>query len=413
MNARAAAGPGVPDAVWPEIGFRRWIDRFRTRARASGIRDGIFDVAFRGVRYNAGVIRSDRRQPEFTRQVWNYLDAVVSDARVRDGRAALQRNRRLLAEIEAKFDVEAAILAAVWGAESDFGACRGDTPLIEALATLAFDGRRARFFEEQLVAALKIVQAGDIPPKRLKGSWAGGMGHTQFIPTTYLDHAVDFRGGGRPDIWSDDPADALASTASFLRRCGWRKGQPWGMEVALSRGFDLALADRRIRKAVNDWTALGVRDARGRRIPGHGFASILIPAGLRGAAFMIFDNFHVFRQYNAADAYVIAVGHLADRLGGGGPLRSGWPRRDRNLGRAERLEMQRLLTARGFDTQGSDGIIGPNTVDAIRAFQASQGLPPDGYASHEVLERLKRDRRFSSIPGSGRSRRRLPEDRRR
>ncbi|MDE0697335.1 MAG: lytic murein transglycosylase [Boseongicola sp.] len=413
MNARAAAGPGVPDAAWPEIGFRRWIDRFRTRARASGIRDGIFDAAFRGVRYNAGVIRSDRRQPEFTRQVWNYLDAVVSDARVRDGRAALQRNRRLLAEIEAKFDVEAAILAAVWGAESDFGACRGDTPLIEALATLAFDGRRARFFEEQLVAALKIVQAGDIPPKRLKGSWAGGMGHTQFIPTTYLDHAVDFRGGGRPDIWSDDPADALASTASFLRRCGWRKGQPWGMEVALSRGFDLALADRRIRKAVNDWTALGVRDARGRRIPGHGFASILIPAGLRGAAFMIFDNFHVFRQYNAADAYVIAVGHLADRLGGGGPLRSGWPRRDRNLGRAERLEMQRLLTARGFDTQGSDGIIGPNTVDAIRAFQASQGLPPDGYASHEVLERLKRDRRFSSIPGSGRSRRRLPEDRRR
>ena len=287
------------------------------------------------------------------------------------------------------------------------------TPVIEALATLAFDGRRVRFFEDQLIAALKIVQAGDIPPKRLKGSWAGGMGHTQFIPTTYLDHAVDFRGGGRPDIWSDDPADALASTASFLRHCGWRKGQPWGMEVALSRGFDLALADRRIRKTVNDWTVMGVRDARGRRIPGHGFASILLPAGLRGAAFMIFDNFHVFRQYNAADAYVIAVGHLADRLGGGGPLRSGWPRRDRNLGRAERLEMQRLLTARGFDTQGSDGIIGPNTVDAIRAFQASQGLPPDGYASHEVLERLKRDRRFSSIPGSGRSRRRLPEDRRR
>ncbi|MYA87171.1 MAG: lytic murein transglycosylase, partial [Boseongicola sp. SB0662_bin_57] len=250
-------------------------------------------------------------------------------------------------------------------------------------------------------------------PKRLKGSWAGGMGHTQFIPTTYLDHAVDFRGDGRPDIWSDDPADALASTAFFLRHCGWRKGQPWGMEVVLSRGFDLSLADRRIRKAVNDWVAMGVRDARGRRVPDHGFASILIPAGVRGAAFMIFDNFHVIRQYNAADAYVIAVGHLADRLGGGGPLRSGWPRRDRNLGRAERLEMQRLLTARGFDTQGMDGIIGPNTVDAIRTFQASQGLPPDGHASHEVLERLKRDRRFSSILGSGRSRRRLPEDRRR
>ena len=389
MNVRGVAGPSVANAARAGIGFRRWIDRFRTRARASGIRDGVFDVAFRGVRYNAGVIRSERSQPEFARQIWNYLDAVVSDARVSDGRAALQGNRLLLAKIEAKFDVEAAILAAVWGAESDFGACRGDTPVIEALATLAFDGRRARFFEEQLIAALEIVQAGDISPRRLTGSWAGGMGHTQFIPTTYLDHAVDFRGDGRPDIWSDDPADALASTASFLRHCGWRKGQPWGMEVALSRGFDLALADRRIRKTVNDWTAAGVRDARGRRVPDHGFASILMPAGLRGAAFMIFDNFNVIRQYNAADAYAIAVGHLADRLGGGDPFRSGWPRRDRNLGRAEKLEMQRLLTARGFDTQGTDGIIGPNTVDAIRAFQASQGLPPDGYASHEILERLK------------------------
>lgn len=413
MIVRDATGPGIPEAGRPEFGFRRWIDRFRTRARASGIRDGVLDAAFRGVRYNAGVVRSERSQPEFTRQIWNYLDAVVSDARVRDGRAALQGNRRLLAEIEAKFDVEAAILTAVWGAESDFGACRGDTPLVEALATLAFDGRRAQFFEEQLIAALKIVQAGDIAPKRLTGSWAGGMGHTQFIPTTYLDHAVGFRGHGRPDIWSDDPADALASTASLLRHWGWRKGKPWGMEVVLPRQFDLSLADRRIRKTVNGWNAMGVRDARGRRVPDHGFASILMPVGLRGAVFMTFDNFHVIRQYNAADAYVIAVGHLADRLGGGGPFRSGWPRKDRNLGRAEKLEMQRLLSARGFDTQGTDGIIGQNTTDAIRAFQASQGLPPDGYASHEVLERLKRDRRSSSTLGSGRSRHRLPEDRRR
>lgn len=413
MTVRDAAGPSIPDVARSNIGFRRWIDRFRTRARAAGIRDGAFDVAFRGVRYNEGVIRSDRCQPEFTRQVWNYLDAVVSDARVKDGRAALQGNRRLLAEIEAKFEVEAAILAAVWGAESDFGACRGDTPLIEALATLAFDGRRARFFEDQLIAALKIVQAGSVAPKRLKGSWAGGMGHAQFMPTTYLEHAVNFRGNGRSDIWSDDPADALASTASFLRRCGWRKGQPWGVEVVPARGFDLALADGRIRKTANGWTAMGVRDARGRRVPDHGFASILMPAGLRGAAFMIFDNFHVIRQYNAADAYAIAVGHLADRLEGGAPFRARWPRKDRNLGHAEKMEMQRLLSARGFDTQGTDGIIGPNTVDAIRAFQASQGLPPDGYASHEVLERLRRDRRLSSILGSGRSRRRLPEDRRR
>lgn len=389
MNVRDVAGPSVPDAAREGIGFLRWIDRFRKRARASGIRDGVFDVAFRGVRFNAEVIQKDRRQPEFTRQIWNYLDAVVSDARVRDGRAVLQRNRRLFAEIEARFDVEAAILAAVWGAESDFGACRGDTPVIEALATLAFDGRRAQFFENQLIAALKIVQTGNVLPKRLKGSWAGGMGHTQFIPTTYLDHAVDFRGDGRRDIWSDDPTDALASTASFLRHCGWRKGQPWGREVALSHRFDLALANRRIRKTVNDWMAMGVRDARARRIPDQGFASILLPAGWRGGAFMIFDNFQVMRLYNAADAYVIAVGHLADRIGGGDSFRSGWPRKDRNLGVAEKMEMQRMLVARGFDTQGTDGIIGPKTMDAIRAFQASRGLPPDGYASHEILERLK------------------------
>lgn len=389
MNVRDAAGPNVPDAARKGFGFLRWIDRFRGRARAFGIRDGVFDVAFRGVRFNAEVIRKDRSQPEFTRQIWNYLDAVVSDARVRDGRAALQRNRRLFAEIEAKFDVEAAVLAAVWGAESDFGACRGGTPVIEALATLAFDGRRAQFFEDQLIAALKIVQTGHVLPKRLKGSWAGGMGHTQFVPTTYLDHAVDFRGDGRRDIWSDDPTDALASTASFLRHCGWRKGRPWGMEVVLSRGFDLALANRRVRKTANDWTAMGVRDARGRRIPDHGFASILLPAGRRGGAFMIFDNFQAMRQYNAADAYAIAVGHLADRMGGGDPFRSVWPRKDRTLGVAEKLEMQRLLTARGFDTQGTDGIIGPNTKDAIRAFQASRGLPPDGHASHEILERLR------------------------
>ncbi len=389
MSVRDTAGPGVSDAARPDIGFRRWIDRFRPRARASGIRDRILDVAFRGVRYSADVIQKDRNQPEFTRPIWHYLNEVVSDSRVRDGRAALQGNQRLLAEIEAKFDVEAAVLAAVWGAESDFGSCRGDTPVIEALATLAFDGRRARFFEDQLIAALKILQAGDITPERLKGSWAGGMGHTQFVPTTYLDHATDFRGDGRRDIWSDDPTDALASTASFLGRFGWRKGQPWGMEITLPRGFDLALADGRIRKTANEWAAMGVRDARGRRIPDHGSASIVLPAGLRGVAFMIFDNFQVMRQYNAADAYVVAVGHLADRIGGGDPFRSGWPRNERILGLAEKAEMQRLLTVRGFDTKGMDGIIGPNTVDAIRAFQASQGLPPDGYASHEILERLK------------------------
>ena len=371
------------------IAFERWIDRFRGRARAAGIRDSVFNAAFRGVRYNADVIQKDRNQSEFTKQIWEYLDSAASDTRVKNGRDALRKHKRLLGEIEARYGVEAEVVAAVWGLESAYGAFRGSEPLIEALATLAFDGRRGRFFESQLIAALKIIQAGDVPPNRMTGSWAGAMGHTQFIPTSYLAYAVDFRGDGKRDIWSDDPTDALASTAAYLKRFGWRKGQPWGVEVMLPRGFNFGLTGERIKKSPREWASLGVRDVKGARVPNHGRASILLPAGARGAAFMIFDNFHVIERYNTADAYVIGVGHLSDRIAGAGPLKSGWPRGDRNLRFSEKKEMQRLLTRRGFNTEGVDGIIGPNTIQAIRAFQSSVGMVPDGYASYEILKRLR------------------------
>ncbi len=371
------------------IAFERWIDGFRKRARAAGIRNSVLEASFRGVRYNRDVVQKDRNQSEFTKQIWEYLDSAASDTRVKNGRDALRKNRRLLKEIEARFGVEAEVVAAVWGLESAYGSFRGDVPIIEALATLAFDGRRGRFFEAQLIAALKIIQAGDIPPRRMTGSWAGAMGHTQFIPTSYLEYAVDFRGDGRRDIWSDDPTDALASTAAYLKRFGWRKGQPWGVEVKLPRGFNYSLTGERIKKSPTEWAAMGVRDTRGARVPNHGRASILLPAGAEGAAFMIFNNFHVIERYNTADAYVIGVGHLSDRIGGAGPLKSGWPRDDRNLRFSEKKEMQRLLTARGYNTEGVDGIIGPNTIQAIRGFQTSQGMVPDGYASFEILRRLR------------------------
>jgi membrane-bound lytic murein transglycosylase B len=214
------------------------------------------------------------------------------------------------------------------------------------------------------------------------------MGHTQFIPTSFLSYAADYHGDGRRDIWSDDPADALASTANYLRRFGWTRGQPWGVEVALPRGFDYGLSGERTKKSVAEWTALGVRDANGNPVPNHGRASILLPAGARGVALMIFDNFHVIERYNAADAYVIAVGHLSDRLKGGSAFRAGWPREDRSLRMAERRQMQERLTRAGFDTRGVDGVIGPNTIAAIRAFQRSVGMIPDGYASLEILRRL-------------------------
>lgn len=379
----------LAQASTSNLAFSRWIDGFRGRARAAGIRDNVFDAAFQGVRYNTDVIQKDRNQSEFTKQIWEYLDSAASDTRVRNGREALQKNRRLLGEIEARYGVEAEVVAAIWGLVSAYGSFRGDRPLVESLATLAFDGRRGRFFEQQLIAALKIIQSGDVAPSRMTGSWAGAMGHTQFIPTSYLSYAVDFRGDGKRDIWSDDPTDALASTAAYLKRFGWQKGQPWGVEVALPRGFDYRQTGERIKKNPSEWAALGVRDVNGGRVPDHGAASILLPAGAQGAAFMIFNNFHVIERYNTADAYVIGVGHLSDRIAGAGPLKSGWPRDDRNLRFTEKKEMQRLLTARGFNTDGVDGIIGPNTIQAIRRFQASVGMVPDGYASYEILRRLR------------------------
>lgn len=371
------------------IAFARWIEGFKARARAQGIRSSVLEEAFRGVRYDADVVSRDRNQSEFTKQIWEYLDSAASDTRVKNGRAALRKHRNLLAEIEARYGVEAEVVTAVWGLESAYGAFRGNTRIIEALATLAFDGRRGRFFEQQLIAALKIIQSGDIAPSRMTGSWAGAMGHTQFIPTSYLAYAQDFRGDGKRDIWSDDPTDALASTAAYLKRFGWTKGQPWGVEVTLPSGFNYGLTGERIKKSAAEWGNLGVRSTNGARVPNHGSASILLPAGAQGAAFMIFNNFHVIERYNTADAYVIGVGHLSDRIAGAGPLKSGWPRGDRNLRFSEKKEMQRLLTARGYNTQGVDGIIGPNTIAAIRRFQASQGMVPDGYASFEVLKRLR------------------------
>ena len=366
-----------------------WMAGLRNRALAQGIRSDVFDAAMSGVRFDADVIRRDRNQSEFTKTIWDYLDSAASDARVRNGQEALLRHARVLDEIEARYGVDKEVIVAVWGLESAYGEYRGSTPILQALATLAFDGRRGQFFEEQLIAALAIIQSGDVSSRGMTGSWAGAMGHTQFIPTSYLAYAVDFRGDGRRDIWSDDPTDALASTAAYLARFGWQKGRPWGVEVQLPPGFDYSLADRSVKMSPADWAERGVLGADGRPVPNHGRASILLPAGAQGAAFMIFKNFDVIERYNTADAYVIGVGHLSDRIRGKGPIRAGWPRGDRALKYAERKELQARLTQAGFSTQGVDGRIGPNTVDAIRSYQRTAGLVPDGYASLNLLTRLR------------------------
>ena len=393
-SLRPEMRPAIPDVVPAQSaadnrGLQRWIEVFRTRATAQGITSGTFDSAFRGVRYNAEIIQRDRNQSEFIKTIWEYLDTAASDTRVRNGQAAMRQNAALLDAIEARYGVEKEVVVAVWGLESSYGAFRGSEPLIEALATLAYDGRRGRFFEQQLIAALKITQNGDVAPSNMTGSWAGAMGHTQFIPTSYLAYAVDFTGDGRRDIWSDNPADALASTAAYLANFGWISGQPWGVEVQLPSRFDYTQANRRIEQLPSEWARLGVTGIDGRMVPDYGDASVLLPAGAQGAAFLIFHNFSVIERYNTADAYVVGVGHLADRIGGGCEIQADWPRNDRALVFAERQELQRRLTAAGHNTQGIDGRIGPLTIDAIRSYQRSQGLVPDGYAPLSLLARLR------------------------
>ncbi len=385
----ALAAPALARAQ--QDGFRAWLAGFRRRAVAQGLPPALVDSALAQASYRDDVIRLDRRQAEFVKPIWTYLDTAVSDTRVRNGRRALRRHRAVLARIEDRYGVPAEVITAIWGLESAYGTYRGDIPLVSSLATLAHDGRRGRFFEAQLIAALRILDSGAVTLAEFQGSWAGASGHTQFIPTSYLAHAVDFDGDGQRDIWSDDPTDALASAANYLAQAGWRTGLPWGVEVRLPDGFDYRQAGRSIRKPSRDWAALGLRATQG-SLPPMPQASVLVPAGAAGAAFLISSNFAVIERYNTADAYVIAVGHLADRIAGGPPLQAGWPRQDRGLTPAERVELQRRLTALGFSTQGIDGRIGPRTIDATRRYQLARGLVPDGYASLRLLTRLRAER---------------------
>lgn len=370
--------------------FRVWIGEFQTRALAAGISQGTFDRAFDGLQLNTRVLERDRNQAEFSRALWEYLDSAVSATRIRNGRDARSEWRATLGRIEEQYQVEAEVVVAVWGLESAYGASRGGEGIVEAMASLAFDGRRQEFFEEQLIAALQIIEAGDTRARNMTGSWAGAMGHTQFMPTSYLEYAQDFTGDGRRDIWSDNPVDALASTAHYLAEHGWIYGQPWGMEVRLPDGFDYRLAGEQERIGAAFWNNQGVRLMNGDPISDHGAASILLPAGAEGVALVVFSNFRVIERYNPADAYVIAIGHLSDRIDGGAAFQAGWPRGDRALSFEEREELQRLLLAAGHYGERIDGIIGPITIAAVRSYQDAVGVTPDGYASLSILERLRR-----------------------
>jgi membrane-bound lytic murein transglycosylase B len=381
------ADQGVEVKMGTQAGLEAWVEAFRPRALAAGVPAATFDAALRGVEFNPKVVERDRNQNEFSKTIWDYLDTAVSEDRVALGIKAMAKHRALLDRIAAEYGVEAEILAAVWGLESAYGTYRGDLPVLGSLATLAYDGRRAAFFEAELIAALKIVAGGHV--QTFTGSWAGASGHTQFMPSSWENFAVDFDGDGKRNLWGDDPGDALASTANYLRHWGWTTGQPWGLEVTLPDGFDYDQTTERVVKPVADWQAMGIRTATGADLPDHGPGSILLPGGHRGAAFLIFPNFQVIEHYNTADAYIIGIGHLADRLKGAPPIAAPWPRDLRALTLDERKELQDRLTQTGFDPGGVDGRMGPKTIAAVKAFQKARGLIPDGYPSLEILTLLR------------------------
>lgn len=380
-------GTARPVAAWPKVanaGWDAWVAAFKGRALSRGISDRTLTAAFRGAGYTPAVIERDRNQFQARRSLEDYMAIAASDERIALGRAALAREGRTLARIEAQYGVPARLVAAIWGVESRFGTRRGEVPVISALSTLAFDGRRGRFFENQLVAALQIVQRGDISPARMTGSWAGAMGHTQFIPTTFNAYAVDFDGDGRRDIWSNDPTDALASAAAYLKASGWRAGQPWAVEARLPEGYSGPMG-RRSPRSLSDWRAAGVEVLGG---GAQGAAGLIQPQGPGTPAFLTFHNFNILLKYNNSEKYALSVGHLADRLGGAGPLKQSFGPDANGLTLQQRKDLQRRLTASGFDAGTPDGVIGKGTEAAIRAYQRRTRLPVDGQATLTLLRHL-------------------------
>ncbi|MCE9683819.1 lytic murein transglycosylase [Halomonas alkalisoli] len=392
QEAETAREPAASERSEPEAtpaDFNTWLTRFRREARSEGISERTLARALDGVRYRPRVIELDRSQPEFVRPIWQYLDSAVSSTRIQQGQAKHAEHRDTARRMEERYGVPAEIIVAIWGIESNYGGNFGDFSTLEALATLAFEGRRSAFARGELMAALRIIEAGDIPPERMVGSWAGAMGHTQFIPSSFEAYAVDGDGDGRRDIWGSIP-DVMASTANYLARAGWQTGRPWGVEVRLPDDFDYAQTELTTRRASREWAAQGVRGVADGSLPEFAEASVIAPAGADGPAFLVGPNFRAILRYNNATSYALAVGTLANEVAGRQGIRSSWPRDEQPLTRSQVREMQQALNARGFEVGTPDGILGPNTRSGLRSYQRSIGVIPDGFATVSLLQRLQR-----------------------
>jgi len=328
-------------------------------------------------------------QPEFTKSIWDYLDILVNDNRLAKGKETLAKYKPQFDEMEKAYGVDRNIVAAIWGIESNYSTQIGDRSVLQSTATLACIGRRQAYFKDEFLSALEILHHGDLRPEQMHGSWAGAFGATQFMPTAFKRYAVDADGDGRRDV-VDDPADLIASTANNLKKDGWQSGQSWGYEVSVPQGFNYMLADRSKTMTFAQWANLGVVSANTQPFPHpNDKAYLLAPAGAAGPGFLMMQNFRVIMKYNPAEAYALAIGHFADRLRGGQPFIQPWPRQERELSKAERLELQQLLAQRGFYKGTPDGQFGGETRQALRSFQSSIGAPADGFATASMLEQLR------------------------
>jgi membrane-bound lytic murein transglycosylase B len=362
------------------------------RVKKAGIPRSLFEAGFAGITEpDPAVLKLAANQPEFTSTTSAYLAKAVTPIRIETGKTKKAEEEKLLAAIEKKYGVDRHILLGIWGMESNFGKDKGSMSVIRSLATLAYSGRRKDYGNEQLIAAFKILKQGLVKPGSFTGSWAAAMGHTQFIPTSYLSYAVDWTGDGKRDIWNSRQ-DALASTANYLAKAGWKSDRPWGWEVTLPRDFNKALIGRRHWRSVADWQKLGIRRADGAKFGStQAEAFVMVPQGIEGPRFLVTKNFLAIMDYNISHSYALAVGHLGDRIRGQGPFQAAWPDVDFDLSFEQRVELQKRLNALGFQTGGSDGRFGARTYEAVIAYQKQAGLPLDGKPSVKLLQHMRKN----------------------
>jgi len=388
MKAPSTPAP-TPAPLSQEQNFTNWKQDFIARAIAKGYDVTLVNTVIGGAKLKPKAIKSDNSQPELTKPVWSYVDTAASQVRLNQGRAKLEAHDTLFTALETRYGVDRHILTSIWGLESAYGKIIGSDNIVDSMATLAFEGRRRQFFEGQLYAVLDLLASGDVRREQLIGSWAGGMGMTQFIPTTFRDYAVDYDENGNKDLWVD-AGDAMASTASYLSRFGWRRTEPVLTEVILPQGFDYALSDG-TKRTISGWAGMGVRPVSGQKWSDESLfleAKLLILAGADGPIFLTFKNFDVIKKYNNSTSYALGITVLAEGFQDQQTITRDWPRADKSLSFSDKKALQAALTRQGFDTKGIDGRLGPNSFRAIRAWQKFNGHPADGYVEQVMLKKI-------------------------